>query len=245
MSASTDNHHPPGAAPHRPPPLSAWLQGAVESHGSRIALEAADLQYTYAQLGAEVQALANKLKQAGIAPGHRVAIAADRDAPTIIAILATVHTGAAYVPLDLAYPAQRLRAMLETAQPSLVLGSAKALATLKTSAGDYPTLDAPAIALQAPYAAKPGLTYVLFTSGSTGTPKGVAMGDLPLRHLTEWHAKHRNLGSAARTLQFAPLSFDVHFQEIFSTIACAGTLVLIPEHHRRNPALLVKALMER
>ncbi|MGL4573191.1 MAG: amino acid adenylation domain-containing protein [Burkholderiaceae bacterium] len=245
MSASTRNRQPKGVEPRDPRPLSAWLQRAAQSHGSHIALEAADLHYTYAQLGAEVESLAHKLTQAGVAPGDRVAIAADRDAQTIIAILAVVHAGAAYVPLDLAYPPERLRAMLETAQPSLVLGSPQALATLKTLAGDYPTLEAPAKYAQAPHAAKPGLMYVLFTSGSTGTPKGVAMGDLPLRHLIEWHATHRNLCTAARTLQFAPLSFDVHFQEIFSTIACAGTLVLIPEHHRRDPALLVKALVEQ
>ncbi|MCV4600556.1 AMP-binding protein, partial [Escherichia coli] len=73
-------------------------------------------------------------------------------------------------------------------------------------------------------------------------PKGVAMGSVPLRHLIAWHASHPRLGRAAVTLQFAPLSFDVHFQEISSTIACGGTLVLLEETHRLDPALLVAAL---
>ena len=89
------------------------------------------------------------------------------------------------------------------------------------------------------------LTYVLFTSGSTGRPKGVAMGSRPLRHLIAWHASHSRLGRPARTLQFAPLSFDVHFQEIFSTLACGGTLVLLPEEERRDPVALHAALIER
>ena len=68
------------------------------------------------------------------------------------------------------------------------------------------------------------------------------MGAEPLAHLTAWHAAHERLGRPARTLQFAPLSFDVHFQEIFSTVATGGTLVLIPEEERRDPTLLRAAL---
>ncbi|TXC66431.1 AMP-binding protein [Piscinibacter aquaticus] len=85
---------------------------------------------------------------------------------------------------------------------------------------------------------------MLFTSGSTGTPKGVAMGALPLRHLIAWHAAHPRLGQPACTLQFAPLSFDVHFQEILSTVACGGTLVLLPDARRRDPAQLHAAIVE-
>jgi amino acid adenylation domain-containing protein len=244
MSASKQNHHAGDTNQPQPRQLRAWLDDAVRQYSAQIALETSDERLTYAQLGQRVDALARQLTQAGIQPGDRAAIAADRDAETIIAILAVVQAGAGYVPLDLNYPAERLRAMLEAAQPHVVLGSVQSLAALKSLAGEFPTLQAPATQAQALYGAQPGLTYVLFTSGSTGTPKGVAMGDLPLRHLIEWHAAHRHLGIAARTLQFAPLSFDVHFQEIFSTIACGGTLVLITEHHRRDPALLVRALLD-
>ncbi|HEY6942484.1 non-ribosomal peptide synthetase, partial [Dokdonella sp.] len=93
------------------------------------------------------------------------------------------------------------------------------------------------------------LAYVMFTSGSTGRPKGVAMRSAAVAALIEWHRAHPRLGRAARTLQFAPLGFDVSFQEIFSTFATGGCLVLPDESERRDPyallALLVRERIER
>src|SRR5690606_32309848 len=111
--------------------------------------------------------------------------------------------------------------------------------------GELPSLQQPAPAVDGLHAAAPELAYVLFTSRSTGRPKGVAMGTRPLAHLIDWHAGHPRLGPAAPTPQFAPPSFDVHFQEIFSTVATGGTLVLVAEAERRDPALLHRALLER
>ena len=226
-----------------PPALNHWLRAAADENPDRIALEYSEIRLSYAALSAKVHQQADLLRAAGLVPGDRLAIAATRSADTVIAILAAVEAGVAYVPLDLSYPADRLQAMLEDAQPRAVVGEADALSALKALVGPaIPSLDAVAGPQGQPYAAKGDLAYVLFTSGSTGRPKGVAMGDLPLRHLIQWHAEHARLGQAARTLQFAPLSFDVHFQEIFSTLACGGTLVLIPDSHRRDPALLRQAL---
>ena len=185
--------------------------------------------------------MSQDLQRRGLQPGDRVGIAATRSAETVVAILAAVDAGVAYVPLDLSYPSTRLRAMVEEAMPRLVLGEATALKELESLIGTFPRLDQPAPAVPL-FAAEPDLTYVLFTSGSTGKPKGVAMGSLPLSHLIHWHAQHARLGQAAKVLQFAPLSFDVHFQEIFSTLACAGTLVLVPESQRRDPAQLLAAI---
>lgn len=221
-----------------PPELRHWLQSAAARFGARPALQDADETLDYAALQARVAALAARMTASGLAAGDRVGIAASRSIDTIAAILAAVDAGLGYVPLDLGYPQERLLAMIEDAAPRAVLGSADALAQLEALVGAVPTLERPA-----PAAARlPGLAYVLFTSGSTGRPKGVAMGDVPLRHLIAWHAAHPRLGRAARTLQFAPLSFDVHFQEIFSTLACGGTLILLPEEQRRDPQRLVAAL---
>src|SRR5207245_4006781 len=85
------------------------------------------------------------------------------------------------------------------------------------------------------------LAYVLYTSGSTGKPKGVAMPHRALVNLIEWQKEQ---AKAARTLQFAPLSFDVSFQETFSTWCSGGTLVLLDEATRRDPEALVQ-LLER
>ncbi|MGH6647299.1 amino acid adenylation domain-containing protein [Aquabacterium sp.] len=219
---------------------------AADRNPNAIALEFSGNRLSHAQLLAQVCQQAKQMREAGLGAGDRIAIAATRSADTIIAILAAIEAELAYVPLDLSYPADRLQAMLGDAQVRAVVGEAEALSALASLVGPVPTLGS-VTARQAtpPHAATADLAYVLFTSGSTGRPKGVAMGTLPLRHLIQWHAKHPRLGLAARTLQFAPLSFDVHFQEIFSTLACGGTLVLIPDLHRRDPALLRQALQEQ
>ncbi|RZI85660.1 MAG: amino acid adenylation domain-containing protein, partial [Rubrivivax sp.] len=230
--------------PHAPIPhaLGHWLRAKAGQLPDNIALESPQGALSYLALWQAVERQAAAIRMAGLNPGDRLAIAATRSSDTIIAILAAIEAGVAYVPLDLAYPAERLQAMLDDAKARAVVGEAAALSDLRDLVGAFPTLDQPAPAQAAPHAAASDLAYVLFTSGSTGRPKGVAMGSLPLRHLIEWHATHPVLGQPARTLQFAPLSFDVHFQEIVSTLACGGTLVLIPDSHRRDPALLRQAL---
>jgi len=228
-----------------PRPLADWLRLAAERSPGAIALETPEVTLSYQLLKTRVVAVAAQIAGAGLVPGDRIGIAATRSADTIVAILAALESGVGYVPLDLAYPPERLQAMMEDAQPRAVLGPLQALEELRGVVGTLPTLDSPAPASSRLFAADAGLAYVLFTSGSTGRPKGVAMGQTPLAHLIEFHASHRRLGRPARTLQFAPLSFDVHFQEILSSIACAGTLVLVPEPVRRDPALLHRALCEQ
>ncbi|MEQ1685707.1 MAG: amino acid adenylation domain-containing protein [Burkholderiaceae bacterium] len=225
------------------PALSHWLREAAGRFPQAVAIEASGERLNYAELLRAADALASQLRAQGFGPGDRIGIAATRSIDTIVAIVAVIDAGLGYVPLDLNYPPDRLLAMLEDAAPRVVLGEHAALADLRAAVGDFPTLAAPASA-RVLHSAAADLSYVLFTSGSTGRPKGVAMGALPLRHLIHWHSQHTRLGQAARVLQFAPLSFDVHFQEIFSTLACGGTLVLLPEAQRRDPALLLAALVE-
>jgi non-ribosomal peptide synthetase component F len=89
------------------------------------------------------------------------------------------------------------------------------------------------------------LAYITYTSGSTGKPKGVAMNHLPLCNLILWQLENTTLAQDAKTLQFAPISFDVSFQEIFSTWCSGGTLVLITEELRRDALALLGFLEEK
>src|SRR5690606_6402358 len=84
--------------------------------------------------------------------------------------------------------------------------------------------------------------YVLFTSGSTGRPKGVVMHHAPLVNLIQWQLRTSVCGPGDRTLQFAPISFDVSFQEIFTTFAQGGTLVLITDEDRLNSTQLLRKI---
>lgn len=227
-----------------PSMLDGMLNAAALRWPDAIALETPTLRLDYRTLADQVAQRAATLTTAGFLPGDRIGIAASRSPETVIAILAVLQAGLAYVPLDLTYPADRLQAMLADAAPRAVIGEAEAMNTLAARVGALPKVDHPAPVAAAPHGAIDGLAYVLFTSGSTGRPKGVAMSRGPLAHLIDWHRTHPRLGKTARTLQFAPLSFDVHFQEILSSIACGGTLVLIPDDHRRDPELLRQALAD-
>ncbi|MFN4266565.1 MAG: amino acid adenylation domain-containing protein [Aquabacterium sp.] len=214
-----------------PRPLREWLKLAAQNASQQPALVWADGTLNYAQLHTEVETLADLLRATGLRPGDRIAIEATRSPKTIVRILAAIEAQLAYVPLDMSYPEDRIAAMLAQAQVRI---------TLK---GDSDELPIPHAATPL-FASEADLAYVLFTSGSTGQPKGVAMGQTPLAHLIDWHAQHPRLGQRCTTLLFAPLSFDVHFQEILSTVACQGTMVLIPEAHRRDPAQLRQALQQ-
>lgn len=208
------------------------------------ALRATGVELAYPELLARAALHADALRDAGVVAGDVVALAATRSAGTIAAILGCIARGAAYLPLDLDFPAARLAAMLDDARPRCFHGAADARVPAGVARVGWPA-DAPA-APAAPLRDEVAgdLAYVLFTSGSTGRPKGVAMRSAAVAALIDWHRAHPRLGMPARTLQFAPLGFDVSFQEIFSTLATGGCLVLPSEAERRDPYALL-ALLER
>jgi amino acid adenylation domain-containing protein len=158
----------------------------------------------------------------------------------IAAVLAVLKAGGAYLPLDPKYPAARIAFMIEDARAPVIL-SERALASeiaaadariILFDADDVPNPrpDAPSVPTSLEH-----LAYVIYTSGSTGRPKGVAMPRRPLANLLQWQNGRSNLPRGAGTLQFASLSFDVSFQEIFSTLTGGGTLHLLSEDERIDP----------
>lgn len=212
-----------------------------------IVLVAAGVRLDDDALGQRIDALVSQLRRHGITQAHHVGIALRSRLDGVIAILACRAIGAAYVPLDPDFPIARLLVMLEAAQPALVIVDA---GTRSAFAGNTALIDINAataadnVTVASPVAGSDPLAYILFTSGSTGLPKGVAMLAAAVDKLIHWHTTHPRLGKPARTLQFAPLGFDVSFQEIFSTRASAGCLVLPDDAERRDPYALL-ALLER
>lgn len=174
-----------------------------------IAVSHETRRVTYAELDAMASALAARL--AGLGRDSVVGLRAKRSVELIAAMLAAGKAGCAYLPLDPAYPPERLRWMAADAGAALVLDD----------------LHVPE---ESPHVAVPGsLAYVIYTSGSTGRPKGVEVPREALASRVSWMREHYELGPGDRVLQFASPSFDTHAEEIYPALAAGAELVLCPD----------------
>jgi amino acid adenylation domain-containing protein len=208
-------------------------------------------QLSYDQLNRRANQLAAHLRSLGVGPEALVGICLGRSMAVPVCVLAVLKAGGAYVPLDPAYPKDRLAYMLEDSGVSVLLTQEWLLNKLPRHAARVICLDAerdaldayPELTLEARTTAD-NIAYVTYTSGSTGKPKGIAMTQRPLLNLLTWQKRHTHLSPGARTLQFASLSFDVSFQDMFSTWNGGGTVTLIPEDVRRDIAGLSRTLSE-
>jgi natural product biosynthesis luciferase-like monooxygenase protein/amino acid adenylation domain-containing protein/FkbM family methyltransferase len=217
-----------------------------------VAAVLGDRSVTYAELEERANRLARHLRTLGARPDRPVGLCVERSPEMLVGLLGILKTGAPYVPLDASYPAERLAFMLREARIDALVAqeaTGEELTPALPSGVPMVRLDADADALAAcsgePLEVTVGpdhLAYILFTSGSTGRPKGVALSHGVVTSLLEW--QETVLPGAARTLQFAPLSFDVSCQEIFTTLGAGGTLLLVSDDVRRDPVALLRLLDE-
>ncbi|MFI8194541.1 amino acid adenylation domain-containing protein [Streptomyces sp. NPDC085946] len=227
------------------PVAPACLPALFEAQAARTpdapAVVAEDLTLSYAELNARANRLAHLLISRGIGPEQTVALAFPRSADLIVAVLATLKAGAAYLPLDVGYPAERLAFMLGDARPSLLLtggiGDAEVpgavgLPRLDLDAGERSAADradtnpgdADRVALLTPA----GPAYVLYTSGSTGRPKGVVVTHAGAAGLVASQTRAFDAGPGSRVLQFASPSFDAAFWELCMALLTGAALVVAP-----------------
>ncbi|HKR97057.1 MAG TPA: amino acid adenylation domain-containing protein, partial [Candidatus Angelobacter sp.] len=204
-------------------------------------------QLNYGELNGRANRVAHYLQSLGAAPGRIVGIAVERSLDMLGGVLGILKTGAACLPLDHSYPLDRLAFMLEDSGAIAVLTQAHLAAKLPLTQAHVVQMDTEQERIaeerdsNLPATAYPeNAVYVIYTSGSTGRPKAVLLPHRALVNLVEWH---RASGSpSASVLQFASLIFDVSFQEIFSTLALGGTLVLAPEQVRTDIRALSKLI---
>ncbi len=201
-----------------------------------IAFEGRTLSYR--ALDARANRLAHLLRARGAGRDVPVGVCLARSLDLVVSVLAVLKAGSAYVPLDPEYPRERLAFMLEDARlPVLITQDRFAGALPAHGAAVVRPGDAQEAGLSEGRVDRAGvgpeaLAYVIFTSGSTGRPKGVAMPHRPLVNLVAWQ-----IGEAPaprRTLQLTSSSFDVFFQELFSTWCAGGVLVLVTDEIRRD-----------
>ncbi|MDN3548282.1 polyketide synthase [Mucilaginibacter aquaedulcis] len=209
-----------------------------------LAVKYGNIQLTYSQLNQKANAIAAQiLKQSP--KSAIVGVNTYRCVETIISVLAILKAGKAYLPLDPEYPKERLEQIITDSGIDLCLTTGEQATFFEElpvnvllSDQEYPDSFAPS------NIEKPAGAYVLYTSGSTGTPKGVLMGHAALVNLLLWQQANSISTTGISTLQFAPLTFDVSFQEIFATLTTGGTLVLIHEDLRIDPLKLLQYIDE-
>ena len=225
----------------------------TEKTPDAVAVVFDEQRLTYRELNSRANQLAHYLQKLGVSPGVPVGICLERSLELAIGLLAVVKAGGVYVPLDPAYPRERIALILEDTQAPFIVSiqslvaqlssyRAPQLIILETAQQDIAHEDHsnPRLAIAADNPA-----YVLYTSGSSGKPKGVVMGHGAVANLISWQVENFSAPLPARTLQFAPLGFDVSIQEMFATWCAGGSLVLIEEELRRDIIGLLQYLQEQ
>ena len=218
-------------------PRSKCLHQLVEAQAAAqpdaVAVVQDRTRLTYGELNRRANQLAHFLRKRGVGPEVPVGICLDNSIELTVALLAVLKAGGACLPLDSAYPKERLQWMLEDSRAPLLLsreGLLPELASPRTericmlSASDV--LERESGENPSPAVAPSDLAYVIYTSGSTGKPKGVMLTHGGLVNYVCAAIKLYGLRSSDRLLQFSSISFDIAIEEIFPTWAAGATLVL-------------------
>jgi len=193
---------------------------------------AGDHVLTAGELEARSNRLARQLQSQGACPGSYVGIGLDRSLELIVALLAVVKSGAAFVPLDPAYPRERLAHMISSAGLELILSRADLAETFSAAGGKTvvdvlsPALDEVSADPVASYATPDDPLYAIFTSGSTGQPKAAAVYRKGFANLLNWYATELSLGPADCTLVISSPSFDLTQKNFFTPLLTGGRLLL-------------------
>ena len=210
-----------------------------------IAVECAGQSLTYADLDHRANQLLRYFRRMGVKHEALVGICMERSLETVIAMLAALKSGAAYVSLDSSYPADRLQYMLEDANVQVLCTHSHLLEKCKSSNHATVVMDQDwqRIATEdgSPLPAvirSENLAYVIYTSGSTGRPKGMQITHRGLRNLCQWHQHAFALRPEDRSTQVASIGFDASVWEIWSALFAGATLCFVPEDVRLSAIAL-------
>ncbi|NVD98021.1 non-ribosomal peptide synthetase [Massilia sp. BJB1822] len=214
--------------------ISRLFEQRAELQPDSIALSFGDSSMSYGELNQRANQLAHQLRALGVGPDVLVGVCAERSLEMVVALLGVLKAGGAYLPLDPAYPAERLMHMLTDAQPAVLLAQDHLLGSLPASGIDIVSLNLQKTSL-ARYSTQnleqtanaEHLAYVIYTSGSTGKPKGVPVTQRNVLRLVI-DASYCALNESDRVLQFAPLSFDAATFEIWGALLNGARLDVFP-----------------
>lgn len=223
--------------------LSARFEAQVKRTPDAIAVSYGEKALTYAQLNLRANQLAHFLRKRGAGPEMLVAMYMDRSLDMVIAILAIVKAGAAYVPLDCVHPPDRLAFMLDDSNPVLLLTEERMRSAIPPCAAEVVCVDASRDAVGSENVENPvikvscdNLAYVIYTSGSTGKPKGVLITHHNVVRLFEATRAWYQFDEHDVWTMFHSYAFDFSVWELWGALIHGGRLIVIPYTVSRSPS---------
>jgi amino acid adenylation domain-containing protein len=217
-------------------PVHRLFERQAAKSPESAAVQLGDSRLTYAELEESANRLARHLISLGAGPDRLVAVYADRSPEMVVALLAALKTGGAYLPLDTAYPPERLAFMLDDARPVAVLTQSQHRERLPDAAGAVLCLDTDAGRFAGEDAAPPtggaaldNLAYVIYTSGSTGRPKGVMVPHGGLVNYLAWAVREYRVEEGMAVPVHSPIGFDLTVTSLLAPLVTGGTVLLLAE----------------
>lgn len=251
MPYSTVQQHIENCTLPHSSPLTQLFERRVEEAPSNIALIHEHSSLTYSQVNISADELGYRLTSAGIGINNLVGLALPRSANLVSAIIGILKSGAAYLPLDPQYPAERIGYMISDAHPACIVTDRSTLATLKAIAPDshFICIDDPP-GMASPLAQSSGshrvlpphTAYVIYTSGSTGNPKGVIVPHRNVLQLLQATDEHYQWQSSDVWTLFHSYSFDFSVWEIWGALLTGARLVIVPYSISRSPKAFLRLL---
>ncbi|WP_033432022.1 AMP-binding protein [Saccharothrix syringae] len=193
------------------------VEAQVDRTPDAVALRAVDTTLTYRELDARANRLAHQLIEWGITPGTLVGVRLPRTSDLVVALLGILKAGAAYVPIDPAYPAERVEYIRQDTNAPLIL------TTDNFAMSNVDIRPAVAVGVE-------DLAYTIYTSGSTGRPKGVMIEHRQTAAMLDWAVKTFSADVLAETLAATSICFDLSVYEIFAPLTSGATVTLAPNN---------------
>lgn len=230
---------------HEEETLVSLFRKQAGLHPENIAVVCQDQSITYEELDKKSNQLANALIAKGVKEGMYIPVWLDRSLEWTIAILGILKAGAAYVPIDPAYPVKRVEYILTDTSSEIIVTNQLLGALLTTNESiEVLVLDpvdvldhlSDQVDIKISHNA---LAYTIYTSGSTGKPKGVMITHHAIQHLVTWHNHHFHVDHTSKLTVVAGLAFDISVWEVWSALTSGGTVFIADHEERTNSSALV------
>lgn len=226
--------------------LASLFRKQADLHPDHIAIVYQDQKMTYRELDQRSNQIANALAEEGVTEGMYVPVWLNRSLEWVVAVLGIVKTGAAYVPVDPAYPSKRVEYILSDTSAKVIITN-NTLETSFSEKENIKVIDPSHLENPDHFSSQPldikihqdALAYTIYTSGSTGKPKGVMVTHRAIQHLVTWHNHYFHVDHTSKLSLVAGLAFDISVWETWSALSSGATLFIAEDEERTDVSALV------